>query len=90
MNDDDQQQEPKPVGPKPFLPRWFVFCAAVLVALVVVKSLGLQIYIEFELNGEPYVAGLTDIEFYLLPLGLLGIYFLWCWLWDKFFGSRDA
>lgn len=86
----DPHQEPKSDENKPFLPRWFVICVSVLVALVIVKSLGLQIYIEFKLDGEPFVAGLTDIEFYLVPLSLLGVYFLWCWVWDKFFGFRDA
>ena len=75
---------------KPLLPRWFVIWAGILVALVVFKSLGLQIFIEFEYDGEPFTAGLTELETYLIPLGLIGIYFLWCWLREKIFGSRNS
>ena len=85
-------EDPKAKEPqhKPFLPRWFVIWAGILVALVVLKSLGLQIYIEFEYDGEPFTAGLTELETYLIPLGLIGVYFLCCWLWDKVFGSRNS
>ena len=83
-------QEPNRRQSKPFLPRGFVIFAGVLVALIVLKSLGLQIFIEVEYDGVPFLAGLTELETYLIPLGVLGVYFLWCWLWDKFFGSKDV
>lgn len=72
------------------MPRWFVIWAGILVVLIILKSLGLQVYIEFEYDGEPFIAGLTELKTYLIPLGLIGIYFLGCWLWDKFFGSRNV
>ena len=84
---DPNRREPQS---KPFLPRWFVIWAGILAVLVILKSLGLQVFVEVEYDGEPFIAGLTELETYLIPLGLIGIYFLGCWLWDKLFGSRDA
>lgn len=71
------------------LPRWFLIWVVILLVLIFLKASGLQIFVSFEYDGIPFVAGLTEIETYLIPLGAVGIYFLLSWLWDKCFGARD-
>ncbi len=73
-----------------FLPTWFKLCAAVLVVLVTLKALQLQVFIEVSLDGIPYLAALTEVETYFIPLGLLLIYILASWIWNRFFGSRQS
>ena len=76
--------------PGPVLPRWFLIWAAILLALIFLKATDLQIFVSFEYDGTPFVAGITEIETYLIPLGAVGIYFLLSWLWDKCVGKRDG
>ena len=74
---------------KPFLPTWFKLCLVVLVALIGIKLLSLQVFVQFELDGIPYRASLTEFETYLIPLGLLLIYIILNWIWGRAFGSDD-
>ena len=91
MADSMEQNQPTPrrrPQKKPLLPVWFRVCAAVLVLLIVLKSLQLEVVLEIQLDGIPYLTALTEIETYFGPLGLLLIYILWNWLWSRVFGSR--
>ena len=45
--------------------------------------------IQFELDGIPYRTGLTEIETYFIPLGLVLIYIVFSWAWKRLFGSGD-
>lgn len=76
--------------PGPGLPRWFLIWATILLALIFLKATGLQILVSFEYDGKPFVASLTEIETYLIPLGAVGVYILLSWLWDKCLGARDS
>lgn len=76
--------------PRPGLPRWFLIWVGILLLLIILKASGLQIFIAFEYDGEPFLAGLTEIETYLIPLGAVGIYLILSWLWDRYFGPRDV
>ncbi len=69
------------------LPTWFKVSVGVLVVLVVLKALDLEVFLEIEYDGEPFLAGLTELETYLIPLGLLGVYFVCAWLWHTLFRS---
>ncbi len=89
MEDDNQPPRCAP-RKKSFLPTWFKVCAAVLIVLIVFKSLQLQVFLEIQLDGIPYLTALTEIETYFIPLGLLLLYILWNWIWSKFFGSRQS
>lgn len=75
---------------KPLLPAWFRVCAAVLVVLAVLKALQLEIVLEIQFDGIPYLTALTEIETYFVPLGILLVYILWNWLWSRVFGSRQS
>lgn len=73
-----------------WLPGWFRTCLVALVVLIILKVLQLQVFIEISHDGVPFVTGLTDIETYLIPLGLLLVYILSSWAWKKWFGSRGG
>ncbi len=73
-----------------WLPGWFKACLVALVVLIILKVLQLQVFIEISHDGVPLVTGLTDIETYLIPLGLLLVYILWSWAWKKWFDSRGG
>ncbi len=77
-------------GKKPWywLISWFKICAGVLIALILLRAAGLEILVEVELDDEPLLAKLTELETWLLPLGLVFVYLLLAWLWDRLFGSR--
>lgn len=66
---------------------WFKIFSILLLALIVARLFGLQIFVEIEFDGEPIQAALTSIETYLIPLGLVLVYFLLAWAWHRFFGS---
>ena len=76
-------------GGKPLLPAWFKICALVLIVLVVMKLSELQVFIQFELDGIPYRAGLTEIETYYVPLGLVLVYIILSWVWNRLFGAGN-
>ena len=84
---DEQRLAPRK---KPLVPTWFKVSAAVLVMLIVLKALRLEVFIEIQFDGIPYLTALTEIETWYIPLGLLLVYFLWNWLWSKFFDSRES
>ena len=87
---DDKQAPRRAPREKPYLPVWFVFCATALVVLIVLKSLQLQVFLEIQLDGIPYLTELTEIETYFIPLGLLLAYIIWNWIWRSFLGSRES
>ena len=72
------------------LPGWFKACLVVLVGLIILKAMQLQVFIEVSHAGVPFVAGVTELETYLLALGLLLVYILLNWAWKKVFPPRDA
>ena len=76
-------------GQKPRLPRWFKICVLILALLAVFRILQLQVFVEITYEGRPFLAALTELETYLVPLGLLLLYILLSWVWDRWFGSRD-
>ena len=73
-----------------WLPTWFKMCAGLLLVLVLLKFFGLQVFIEFQFDGKPVLAALSEIETYYIPLGLLLVYFLLAWIWQTLFGSKDV
>lgn len=70
------------------IPLWFKLFAAALSGLLLAKLLGMQIVIEINYGGRPYLAALTDAGLYFVPLMLVLPYILWCWIRDGFFRSR--
>jgi len=68
---------------------WVKICVAILVVLIVLKWLGLQIFVRLDFDEEPVLAALTEIETYYIPLGLLLIYLVAAWLWDLLIGPKD-
>ena len=79
----------EPRGNKPLLPTWFMVSAAIVVALIVLKALQVRVFVEFSFDGVPYLASLTDIRIYFVPLGLLLVYILGSWAWNRYFGSGN-
>lgn len=75
---------------KKWLPAWFKVCVVVLLGLIILKSLGLQVFIEINFAGRPFIASLTEIEIYYIPLGLLLVYLVAVWIWNTFFKSKDV
>lgn len=73
-----------------WIPAWFKVCVVILFILIVLKTIGLQILVEVSFDGKPFITALTDIEAYYIPLGLLLVYFVATWIWDRFFNSRDV
>ena len=72
-----------------WLASWLKICAALLIALILLRAAGLEILLEIELGDEPLLARLNELETWLLPLGLVFLYLLLAWLWDRWFGSRE-
>ncbi|MDH3388566.1 MAG: hypothetical protein OEN02_11730, partial [Gammaproteobacteria bacterium] len=71
-----------------WLPTWFKVSVSILAALIVLKALGLQVFVEVSFDGIPFLASLTDLEIYLVLLGILLVYILITWLWNRLFGPR--
>lgn len=71
------------------MPTWFKVSAAVVVVLIVLKVLRVRILVEISYDGMPFLAPLTDIKSYFLPLGLLLVYILGSWVWNRYFGSGN-
>ena len=72
-----------------WLPAWFKFSVAILIGLIVLKTLGLQVFVQVDYEGNAFLTALTEIETYYIPLGLLLVYFLFSWIWGQLFGSND-
>ena len=72
-----------------WLTHWLKICVALLAALILLRAIGLEIQLEIELGEEPLLASLNELETWILPLGLVLIYLLLAWLWERFFGSRE-
>ena len=87
---DEKRLPRRAPGKKSFLPAWFRACAVALLLLIVLKALQLEVFLEIQLGGVPYLTALTETETWFIPLGLLLIYILWNWLWRRFFGSRES
>ena len=71
------------------IPTWFKVSVLVLVALIGLKNLGLQVYVEVSFDGVPFVTSLMDVDIYLVLLGILLVYILARWLWNRFSGPTD-
>lgn len=82
------EKNPRPGRNAGWLPGWFKACLLILAVLILLKILRLQVFIEVSHEGVPYLAGLTEAETYLIPLGLLLVYILGSWAWNRFFGGR--
>ncbi|MEM7561969.1 MAG: hypothetical protein AAF353_02845 [Pseudomonadota bacterium] len=72
---------------KHWLPLWFRIAVPILLLLVILKLYDLQVVVEIDYEEKAFVAALTDIETYYLPLALLLAYFLLAaickWLFRK-------
>ena len=71
------------------IPLWFKLFGAVLIALVISKILGLQVFIEISYDGTPFLAALTDVRIYFVPLILVLLYILFVWIGRKILGRED-
>ena len=71
------------------MPTWFKLFALALVGLIISKVLGLQVFLEVTYDGIPFLARLTDVRTYFIPLFLILVYILIAWSWKQFFGTRD-
>jgi hypothetical protein len=91
MSEDSDRNQSSP--PRSFarsrITTWVKICVAILVVLIVLKWLGLQVFVRLDFNDGPILAALTEIETYYLPLGLLLIYLVAAWFWDLFIGPKD-
>lgn len=74
---------------KKWIPTWFKVCVVVLIIIVILKTLGLQVFVEIDYDEKPFLTSLTEIETYFIPLGLLLVYFVAAWIWDTFIRSKD-
>ena len=72
-----------------WLPIWFKLAAIILIGLTISKALRLQVFVEVSYDGIPFLAALTDIGTYFIPLLSILIYILSAWIWKRFFGSRS-
>ncbi len=72
------------------VPGWFKLAVLVLVGLIIMKTTGLEVFIEVTYDGIPFLGALTDVRIYFVPLLLVLIYILLTWIWKKFFGSSDS
>jgi len=85
-----QQESSDDTGASSWLPGWFKIAVIILTALIMLKVLGLEVFIEIDYGDEPLIAGLTEAETYFIPLGLLLVYFVVAWLWKLLFGRKDV
>ena len=88
--DSDRNQRSPPRGvTRSRITTWVKICVAILVVLIVLKWLGLQVFVRLDFDDEPILAALTEIETYYIPLGLLLVYLVAAWIWDLFIGPKD-
>ena len=71
------------------IPLWFKLFVVVLIALVISKILGLQVFIEITYDGTPILAALTDARIYFVPLILVLLYILFAWIGKNILGRED-
>ncbi|MDH3763090.1 MAG: hypothetical protein OEU50_19105 [Gammaproteobacteria bacterium] len=71
------------------LPIWFKLAALILPGLIALKAIGIEVLVELTYDGIPFIAALTDIRIYFVPLLLILIYILSAWIWKNFSGSGD-
>jgi len=71
------------------VPAWFKLFTLALVGLVISKMLGLQVFVEVTYDGIPFLARLTEVKIYLIPLFLILIYILIAWAWKQFFSPGE-
>ncbi len=88
--DPKDEQDPQVRKTAKGLPTWFKLAAVVLTGLIILKVTGLEVFVEVTYDGNPFLAALTDIRFYFVPLLLILIYILSTWIWKKYFGSDDT
>ena len=73
-----------------WLTRWLRIFVFLLVVLIGLKVFGVEIIVQVDYDGNAFLAALTEIETYYLPLGVLLVYFVLARLWSSIFGSRDS
>ncbi len=73
---------------EPGIPLWFRLFALALSGLVLAKLLGMEVVVEISYDGRPYHAALTDARLYFVPLLLLLLYILCCWIRNLISRSR--
>ncbi|UCH39460.1 MAG: hypothetical protein JSU67_15050 [Gammaproteobacteria bacterium] len=71
------------------IPLWFKLFVVVLIALVISKIPGLQVFIQISYDGTPFLAALTDVRIYFVPLILVLLYILFAWIGRKILGRED-
>jgi len=86
-NDPPRRQDSPAPGRGKWVPTWFLLFAIALLGLIASKLLGLEVFVEVTFDGIPFVAGLTEVKTYVIPLLLVLIYILFAWLWKKIFRS---
>ena len=72
-----------------WMPTWFKLFALALVGLIISKVVGLQVFVEVTYDGIPFLARLTDVKTYFIPLLLILGCILIAWAWKQFFRTRD-
>ena len=70
------------------LPLWFRLALLLVAGLVVLDWFGIEIRLEIQVDGEPFVASLFQIETWFVPLGLLLAWFVAAWIRDRLGGSK--
>ncbi len=65
------------------LPQWFRLALLFVAGLLVLDWFGIEVLLEFQVDGEPFVASLFRIETYFLPLGLLLAWIVGAWIRDR-------
>ena len=87
------EQPPNPSDhrgkPRRMLPAWFKVSIALIIVLIVLETLQLRIFVEVSFDGVPYLASLTDMRIWFGALGLLLVYILASWAWNRYFGSAN-
>jgi len=88
--DPDHERGPSPgPGARNRITTWVKICVFILVVLIGLKLLGVQIFVRIDFDDKPMLAALTEIETYYLPLGLLLLYLLGAWIWERLLGPKD-
>ena len=70
------------------LPLWFRLALLFVAGLAALHWFGIDVRLEVQVDGKPFVASLLRIETYYVPLGLLLAYFVGAWIRDRLSRSR--
>ena len=86
----DSDSEKPSDKPRHSLPLWFRLAVPVLLLLVFLKVHDLEVVLEIDYEEQAFVAALTDIQTYYVPLVLLLLYLLLSAVWKKYFNRDDS